>query len=113
MHCSSNLDHAAGVAYIDRKTRQEVEVYGAPWWWLPPVPSRRNLKSRIWPDGMANSSGQVGHNLCDHPYGESARGYLPQLLGQPSFPDHVADSTIAWMPRWQNLKAPHEENFIR
>ena len=62
---------------------------------------------------MANSSGQVGRNLCDHLYGESARGYLPQLLGQPSFPDHVADSTIAWMPRWQNLKDPHEEKFIR
>jgi choline dehydrogenase-like flavoprotein len=72
-----------------------------------------NSKSRHWPNGIANSSGQLGRNLCDHLYGESARGYLPQLLGQPSFPDHVADSTIAWMPRWQNLKDPHEETFIR
>ncbi len=75
---------ARGVAYIDRKTNQEVEVCG-----------------------------QLGRNLCDHLYGESASGYLPQLLGQPSFPDSVGDNTIAWMPRWQNLTNPHEEKFVR
>ena len=109
--------HAAGVAYIDRKTKQEVEVYGrAVVVAASCIESARimlNSKSRQWPNGIANSSGQLGRNLCDHLYGESARGYLPQLVGQPSFPDHVADSTIAWMPRWQNLKDPHEEKFIR
>ena len=49
---------------------------------------------------------------CDHLYGASANGYLPQLLGQPSFPDNVGDSQLAWMPRWQNLKNPHEEKFV-
>src|SRR5207253_9335413 len=72
-----------------------------------------NSKSRHWPTGIANSSGQLGRNLCDHLYGESAYGYLPQLLGQPSFPDSVGDNTIVWMPRWQNLKDPHQEQFIR
>jgi choline dehydrogenase-like flavoprotein len=108
---------ATGVAYIDRKTKQEVEVYGgAVVVAASCIESARimlNSKSRHWPNGIANSSGQLGRNLCDHLYGESARGYLPQLVGQPSFPDHVADSTIAWMPRWQNLKDPHEEKFIR
>jgi len=108
---------AAGVAYIDRKTKQEVEVYGrAVVVAAGCIESSRimlNSKSGHWPMGIANSSGQLGRNLCDHLYGESARGYLPQLLGQPSFPDHVADSTIAWMPRWQNLRGPHEETFIR
>jgi choline dehydrogenase-like flavoprotein len=108
---------ASGVAYIDRGTKQEVAVLGrAVVVAASCVESSRimlNSKSRQWPDGIANSSGQLGRNLCDHLYGESARGYLPQLLGQPSFPDHVSDSTIAWMPRWQNLKDPHEETFIR
>jgi len=45
--------------------------------------------------------------------GESARGYLPQLLGQPSFRDSVGNNTVVWMPRWQNLKKPREERFIR
>ncbi|HYR86046.1 MAG TPA: GMC family oxidoreductase, partial [Terriglobia bacterium] len=108
---------AKGVAYIDRKTKKEVEVYGrAVVVAASCVESTRimlNSKSRYWPDGIANSSGQLGRNLCDHLYGESARGYLPQLLGQPSFPDSVGDNTVVWMPRWQNLKNPREETFIR
>ena len=72
-----------------------------------------NSKSRHWPDGIANSSGQAGRNLCDHLYGTTARGYFPQLLGQPSFPDNVSSSTVAWMPRWQNLDNPRQEKFIR
>jgi choline dehydrogenase-like flavoprotein len=46
-------------------------------------------------------------------YGTTGRGYLPQLFGQPSFPDNVSSSTIAWLPRWQNLQNPREEKFIR
>jgi choline dehydrogenase-like flavoprotein len=72
-----------------------------------------NSKSRHWPTGIANSSDQLGRNLCDHLYGTTARGYLPQLLGQPSFPDNVSSSTVAWMPRWQNLENPRQEKFIR
>ena len=63
--------------------------------------------------GIANSSGQIGRNLCDHLYGTPGSGYLPHLLGQPATPDNIADSTVGWMPRWQNLKHPHEEKFIR
>lgn len=108
---------AAGVAYIDRTTRQEREVYGRTVVVAASsIETARillNSKSRHWPTGIANSSGQLGRNLCDHVYGISASGYLPQLLGQPSFPDNVSDSSIAWMPRWQNLQNPHEEKFIR
>lgn len=109
--------HAAGVAYIDRKTKQEYEVYGkAVVVAASCVESARillNSKSRHWPNGIANSSGQAGRNLCDHLYGTTARGYFPQLLGHPSFPDNVSASTIAWMPRWQNLENPRQEKFIR
>jgi choline dehydrogenase-like flavoprotein len=108
---------ASGVAYIDRNTRQEYEVYGhAIVMAASCIESARillNSKSRHWPTGLANSSGQLGRNLCDHLYGTAASGYLPQLLGQPSFPDNVGDNSISWMPRWQNLKHPHEEQFIR
>ena len=72
-----------------------------------------NSKSRHWPAGIANSSGQAGRNLCDHLYGTTASGYLPQLLGQPAFPDNVSASQVVWMPRWQNLKGAHEEKFVR
>lgn len=108
---------AKGVAYIDRITKQETEVYGkAVVVAASCVESARiilNSKSRQWPQGIANSSGQAGRNLCDHLYGTTARGYLPQLLGQPSFPDNVSASTVAWMPRWQNIENPRAEKFIR
>ena len=108
---------ASGVAYVDRNTKQEVEVYAKNVVLAAScVESARivlNSKSRQWPGGIGNSSGQAGRNLCDHLYGTTARGYFPQLLGQPSFPDNVSASTVAWMPRWQNLDNPREEKFIR
>lgn len=108
---------ARGVAYIDRTTRQEVEVHAKAVIVAASTVSTAhillNSKSRQFPTGIANSSGQLGRNLCDHMYGTSARGYLPQLLGHPSFPDNVSAATIAWAPRWQNLENPHAENFVR
>ena len=108
---------ARGVAYVDRETKQEVEVYArAVVVAASCVESARillNSTSRQWPNGLGNSSGQAGRNLCDHLYGTTGYGYLPQLLGQPSFPDNVSASQVVWMPRWQNLRRPREEKFIR
>lgn len=108
---------AKGVAYIDRSTRKEVEVYAKAIVLAASCCETAkimlNSRSRHWPAGIANSSGQVGRNLVDHLYATPAWGCLPQLAGQPSRPDNVADSTVVWMPRWQNLKNPREEKFIR
>jgi choline dehydrogenase-like flavoprotein len=101
---------ASGVAYIDRLSRQEVEVFGKA---VVVAASCVESARIILNSGVANSSGQAGRNLCDHLYGTTARGYFPQLLGQPSFPENVSSSTVAWMPRWQNLSNPHQEKFIR
>ncbi len=112
-------DHgqARGVAYVDRKSKQEIEVYAKVVILAAScVETARimlNSKSRQWPTGIANSSGQVGRNLCDHLYGTTGNGYLPHLLGQPSFPDNVSAAQVAWMPRWQNLANPRAEKFIR
>ncbi|MGC2297865.1 MAG: GMC family oxidoreductase [Acidobacteriaceae bacterium] len=108
---------ARGAAYVDRVTRQEVEVHGkAVVVAASCVASAHimlNSKSRHWPSGIANTSGQLGRNLCDQLYGTTAYGYLPQLLGTPSFPDNVSGASVAWLPRWQNLKSPTEEAFRR
>ncbi|HWB87566.1 MAG TPA: GMC family oxidoreductase [Bryobacteraceae bacterium] len=108
---------AAGVSYIDRATRKEVEVYakvvvlaGS---CCETAKIMLNSKSRHWPTGIANSSGQLGRNLVDHLYASAAHGILPRLAGQPSRPDNASSSTVCWMPRWQNLKNPFEEEFIR
>jgi choline dehydrogenase-like flavoprotein len=109
--------HARGVAYVDRATHREVEVYAKvvvlAASCVETAHIMLNSRSRHWPTGIANSSGQLGKNLCDHLYGSPGYGYLPQLLGQPSMPDNIANSTVAWMPRWQNLDNPRAEKFIR
>jgi choline dehydrogenase-like flavoprotein len=108
---------ARGVAYIDRATGQEAEVYGRvvvlAASCVETAHIMLNSQSRHWPAGIANSSGQLGRHLCDHLYGTPVYGYMPQLLGQPSRPDNISNATIAWMPRWQNLNHPQEEKFIR
>lgn len=108
---------ASGMAYVDRTSGREIDVYGkAVVLAASCIETARimlNSKSRHWPAGIANSSDQLGRNLCDHLYGRPAFGYLPQLLGQPSSPDNVSDSTVAWMPRWQNLSNPRQQKFIR
>ena len=108
---------AKGVAYIDRDTKQEVEVYAKvivlAASCVETAHIMLNSRSSHWPTGIANSSGQLGRNLCDHLYGNPGYGYLPQLLGHKPTPDNIADSTVAWMPRWQNLTNPREEKFLR
>ncbi len=107
---------ASGVAYIDRTTGQEVEVRAkaviVAASCLASAHIFLNSKSSKYPNGIANSSGQVGRNLCDHMYGEPVTGHLPQLIGQPPFPDNVGDCQVAWMPRWQNLDDPRAEKFV-
>jgi len=108
---------AIGVAYIDRNTKQEVEVRARvvvlAASCLETAHIMLNSKSAHWPTGIANSSEQLGRNLCTHLYGRPGFGYLPQLLGQPPRPDGIAHNQVAWMPRWQNLMSPREEKFIR
>ena len=108
---------ATGVAYVERETRREVSVYAKvvvlAASCVETAHIMLNSKSRHWPTGIANSSGQLGRNLVDQLYGSPGYGFLPQLLGQPPAPDNIANSTTTWMPRWQNLDHPRAEKFIR
>ena len=72
-----------------------------------------NSRSRHWPTGIANSSGQLGRNLCDHLTAVRAMGIFLSWSASRPTPDNIADSTVAWMPRWQNPTNPREERFIR
>ncbi len=89
---------ARGVAYIDRETRREVEVYAKvaalAASCVETAHIMLNSKSSHRPTGIANSSGQLGLNLCDQRYGSLGYGYLPQPPGQPPAPDNIANSAI-------------------
>lgn len=70
---------ASGVAFVDRVTRREYEalgrivVLGAST--LESTRIMLNSKSRQHPDGLANSSGVLGHYLHDHTWGVSFTGF--------------------------------------
>ncbi|MBV8069784.1 MAG: GMC family oxidoreductase [Acidobacteriaceae bacterium] len=68
-------------------------------------------KSSLYPNGLANSSGHVGHNFCEHIMGPSVSGFMPELVGKPRTLDDGKPGGF-YIPRYQNLKT-REANFIR
>jgi choline dehydrogenase-like flavoprotein len=73
---------ANGVSYIDKTTRTEQRIAArAVVVAASACESARlllNSKSRFFPDGLANSSGQIGRNLTDS-VGSDGVGYIPQM----------------------------------
>src|SRR5579875_3858136 len=78
---------ASGVSFLDSETKQSYQVraktvlLGA-----STLESARLMllsKSRIYPNGIANSSGHVGHNFCEHVMGPSIVGFMKELVGKP------------------------------
>jgi choline dehydrogenase-like flavoprotein len=74
-------DRAVGVRVIDAKTMATREYAGRLIFLcastLGTAQILLNSKSRRFPDGLANSSGEVGHNLMDHISKAGARGIVP------------------------------------
>ena len=70
--------------------------------------------SRHWPTA-SRIDGELGRNLCDHIFmghletGACRNSDLASLRHQTT----LLTPLVCWMPRWQNLKSPHEEKFIR
>jgi choline dehydrogenase-like flavoprotein len=95
---------ATGVAYIDKATHTENRVAArAVVVAASACESARlllNSRSRLFPDGLANSSGQVGRNLTDS-VGSSGWGYIPQM---EKIPPHNHDGTGGmhmYIPWWK------------
>ena len=40
-------------------------------------------KSSLYPNGIGNSSGHVGHNFCEHLMGPGITGLVKDLVGKP------------------------------
>ena len=77
---------ARGVSYVDRYTFQEGEALGRiVVVCASAIETARillNSKSSRFPNGLANSSGQVGRNLVEN-VTASASGYFPDFKGRP------------------------------
>jgi len=111
-------NRATGLLYIDRATREPKEVRGrviilcaqA----LESVRILFNSATRQYPNGLANSSGVLGHYLMDHIMGVGASGELPNLshrrpsMDEPHRPDGI------YVTRFRNTHdAPPDRKFLR
>jgi len=69
-----------------------------------------NSKSSRFPNGLANSSGQVGRNLTDS-VGYSATGYVPALAGMPRHNSDGIGGMHLYVPWW--LYGDQQKDFPR
>jgi glucoside 3-dehydrogenase (cytochrome c) catalytic subunit len=113
----TDRNRATGLLYIDRNTRQPKEVHGRVVALcaqsLESVRILFNSANRQYPNGLANSSGVLGHYLMDHITGGGANGELPQLTGKPTInapdrPDGI------YVIRFRNAHdGPRSQRFLR
>jgi choline dehydrogenase-like flavoprotein len=102
-----------GVRVIDSQTRAALE-FNAPLVFLcaSTLESTRILLNSATPEfsvGLANSSGELGHNLMDHVKGGGASAIMPGLERFNTFGNRP---NIAYMPRFRNVKHK-EKGFLR
>lgn len=107
---------ARGVSFIDALSRQPAEAHASVVVLAASTfESTRlmlNSKSPFFPNGLANSSGQLGRNLCEHIMAASITGIAPRLKNKfPSYPEdgHPGGTYI---PRFRNL-THRNPKFIR
>jgi choline dehydrogenase-like flavoprotein len=104
---TDNEGRATAVSYIDRKTRQEVQVRGKVIVLCASAcESARlllNSRSTRFPNGLANSSGEVGKALMDT-VGSHLTGYFPELGKLPPHNDDGVGGGHLYMPWWNYQK---------
>ena len=95
---------AAGVSYIEKNTKTEKRVYvRAVVVAASACESARlllNSKSKLFPNGLANSSGQVGRNLTDS-VGSDGEGYFPFLQKMPPHNHDGTGGMHLYIPWWK------------
>jgi choline dehydrogenase-like flavoprotein len=115
VNIDKNTGKATGVSFLDTVSRKNYAVkarivlLGA-----STLESARLLllsKSTLYPNGLANSSGHVGHNLCEHIMGPSVTGFAKELIGKPRTLDDGRPGGF-YIPRFRNIK-DRRSDFIR
>jgi len=95
---------ATGVAYIDKTTRAEKRISSrAVVVAASACESARlllNSQSHLFPDGLANSSGQIGRNLTDS-VGSDGDGYFPQMERMPPHNHDGTGGMHMYIPWWK------------
>jgi len=113
----AHRNRANGILYIDRNTRQAREIKGrVVIVCAQAIESARILLNSSTPqhsNGLANSSGVLGHYLMDHIGGVGASGEFPELAGKPSLGNPNRPCGI-YVARFRNLRnQPRSKEFLR
>jgi choline dehydrogenase-like flavoprotein len=108
---------AAGVSYIDKKTRKEIQVRGkAVVLAASSCETARlllNSRSSRFPNGLANSSGLVGKYIMDSVMSD-VTAFIPSLMNLPSHNEDGVGGMHLFMPWWNyNKQSRHELPFSR
>jgi choline dehydrogenase-like flavoprotein len=111
----TNTGKARGVAFVDTVTgksyeaKAKVVVLAA-----STLESARLMllsKSRLYPNGIGNSSGHVGHNFCEHVMGPSVTAMVKEKIGaKPTLDDGRPGGF--YIPCFRNL-SERNPKFIR
>jgi choline dehydrogenase-like flavoprotein len=106
-------DRATGVRVIDGNTRQVFEFRArVVFLCASALESTRillNSRSRRFPTGLGNSSGELGRNLMDHVFGAGATGTLP---GREEMTTFGTRPNGVYVARFRNVKTKHP-GFLR
>src|SRR5207249_607573 len=82
-----NTGKASGVAFVDSETLKAYEAKAKVVLLAASTLESARLmllsKSSLYPNGIGNSSGHVGHNFCEHVMGPSVTGFVKDLAGKP------------------------------
>jgi choline dehydrogenase-like flavoprotein len=109
----SKTRRISGVRVVDAQTKSELEFKGRiVFLCASTLESSRillNSATPEFPNGLANSSGELGHNLMDHHMGAGANGMMPGH--EDKMPLGNRPNGI-YIPRFRNVKARQKE-FIR
>ncbi len=98
---------ATGVHYMDKQTREDsvakarVVVLSASTCETARI--LLNSKSNLFPQGLANSSGQIGKNLMDS-LGSALGGHIPAMESLPPYNEDGAGGTHVYSPWWNHGK---------
>jgi choline dehydrogenase-like flavoprotein len=99
---------ATGVSFLDSNTRKAYEAKArAVVLAASTLESTRILllsKSREHPNGLANSSGHLGRNLCEHVLGPRVHGFFKDRVGAAPDNDDSRPGGF-YIPRFRNLQA--------
>jgi choline dehydrogenase-like flavoprotein len=106
---------ATGVSFLDSETRKSYQAKARTVLLAASTLETARLmllsKSSLYPNGIANSSGHVGHNFCEHVMGPGVAGFMKELVGKPRTLDDGRPGGF-YIPRFRNV-TDRQPNFIR